>query len=491
MAYLDNNQFFNKKIMPILAPPTIAPPRPLTLSGDNAIANINQTIAEIRETLLEGLDNATLSPLGEGGFGTTQLAQFPNGARCVVKTIAKHAPTEATAIFKTEAEALKGLDHPQIPKLLGTGAAPDGLPYILQQYIPGQNLEQIFKASGNWGLDEVKEMVRAIASILDYLHKKGLAHRDVKPQNILRNESGYYLVDFGSSKVVDDRTGTVIGSFAYAAPEQVMGKACARSDIYSLGMTAVHLLTGLNERELVDPATDEWLWVGIYEERFNDREFLDLLKSMLERGTSKRPSAAEIIEKLQELESIESDRWIKPHEALPDENEMLICQSGSRTDSGTYHGVYSCGQWYRITNGILGLKKPIFSPYQWRYYIAKSKDSWEWDEVDQKCWEKLENLEPKKSDAKRKSAIAPIKEKNKLFDIDHRTKATIIGGLEMGQALFVPELVREQTVFSEQILGKEPSSLFLSGATLISVGIAFLGSLMVLFAIMGKYDSDF
>jgi serine/threonine protein kinase len=253
---------------------------------------------------ISNLNIVNRSPVGQGGFGITEVLEIADGNKVILKTINKQALAnipEATEIFVKETETLRALNHSQIPKFIGSGTI-DGIPYILQEYIPGENLEQIFKRSGNFTLEEVKRMVLEVVEVLEYLHDRNIVHRDIKPQNILRHDEKFYLVDFGSSKQVSqkyiEQTGTIIGSFVYAAPEQMTGKAFTGSDIYSLAMTAIHLATGLNAQEIWDPVTDEWIWLEIFDLHHEDPEFRDILSSMLQRATGKRPKALEIKQKL-------------------------------------------------------------------------------------------------------------------------------------------------------------------------------------------------
>ncbi len=170
-------------------------------------------------------------------------------------------------LFEREAETLKALSHPAIPRYLDYFEldSPNSRGFALvQSYIPAQSLEAQLKAGRNFSEEEVKELAKAILEILKYLHGRQppVIHRDIKPSNILlTNRSGnsvgeVYLVDFGSVQTIARRssTMTVVGSYGYMPPEQFNGKAIPASDLYSLGATLIYLVTGQHPGDL--PQTD-------------------------------------------------------------------------------------------------------------------------------------------------------------------------------------------------------------------------------------------
>ncbi|NJL85368.1 MAG: protein kinase [Leptolyngbyaceae cyanobacterium SM1_1_3] len=120
----------------------------------------------------------------------------------------------------------------------------------MQEFIQGPNLEIKLQRQGVFDEAQIRALLEQILSVLVFVHQAQVIHRDIKPENILYVESThtYFLVDFGASKYADvetlKQTGTVIGSAGYAAPEQMLGQAGFASDLYSLGVTCIHLLTG-------------------------------------------------------------------------------------------------------------------------------------------------------------------------------------------------------------------------------------------------------
>ncbi|MEH2203581.1 MAG: serine/threonine-protein kinase [Nostoc sp.] len=170
-------------------------------------------------------------------------------------------------LFEREAETLKALSHPAIPRYLNYFEldSPNSKGFALvQSYIPAQSLEAQLKAGRSFSEEEVKELAKAILEILKYLHGRQppVIHRDIKPSNILlTNRSGnsvgeVYLVDFGSVQTIarTSSTMTVVGSYGYMPPEQFNGRATCASDLYSLGATLIYLVTGQHPGDL--PQTD-------------------------------------------------------------------------------------------------------------------------------------------------------------------------------------------------------------------------------------------
>ncbi|WP_341526475.1 serine/threonine-protein kinase [Nostoc sp. UHCC 0302] len=167
-------------------------------------------------------------------------------------------------LFEREAETLKSLSHPSIPRYLDYFEV--NLPEIkgfalVQTYIPAQTLEQYLQSGRTFTEAEIKQIAKALLEILIYLHGlyPPVIHRDIKPSNILLGErSGnsvgqVYLIDFGSVQTVlatESGTRTVVGTYGYMPQEQFGGRAVAASDLYSLGTTLIYLVTGTHPADL-------------------------------------------------------------------------------------------------------------------------------------------------------------------------------------------------------------------------------------------------
>lgn len=212
--------------------------------------------------------------LGQGGFGRTYLA-IDEGRDppqcCVVKQMAAVVNTrrpDAQQRFHREADRLASLgQHPQIPALLDVVDSAQGQ-FLVQEYIPGPNLEQLMARSPDVEREAlVQRVLYELLPVLSHMHEHSVIHRDIKPANVIAPPAPrpLALVDFGAAKAIADPeqlklTATVIGSAGYAAPEQALGKAVFASDIFSLGMTGLHLLTGLHPFELYSVSDDAWVW---------------------------------------------------------------------------------------------------------------------------------------------------------------------------------------------------------------------------------------
>jgi len=158
---------------------------------------------------------------------------------------------EATKWFKREAKLLARLDHPNLPSVSDYFTS-NGRYYLVMTFVEGGDLEAILDREGKKGLpvEKVLHWSREVLYVLDYLHNLNppIVYRDIKPANImLHNDGRVMLIDFGIARSIhsDQSKKTAIGTSGYAPPEQCRGKAEPRSDLYALGATMHHLLTGV------------------------------------------------------------------------------------------------------------------------------------------------------------------------------------------------------------------------------------------------------
>ncbi len=210
--------------------------------------------------------------IGAGGFGRTLLAEDeykPSKPLCVIKQFypqGQNNAGKAAELFQQEAVRLEQLGkHPQIPELFAHFEQ-DSRQYIVQEFIDGQNLAEELAETGVFREKQIRSLLGDLLPVLQFIHEKQVIHRDIKPENIIRRRSDgrFVLVDFGAAKYATGtalgKTGTTIGSAGYAAPEQTFGQAVFASDIYSLGVTCIHLLTDIEPFELYNAMESAFVW---------------------------------------------------------------------------------------------------------------------------------------------------------------------------------------------------------------------------------------
>jgi serine/threonine protein kinase len=245
-----------------------------------------------------------LKLLGQRGFGKTFKAvdeDQPQKPLCVIKQFAfsnNHPETRQIALklFYEEAQHLEALGkHDQIPELLAYFDV-EGQPYLVQQFIDGQDLEQELATAGTFNQAKIRELLESLLPVLDFLHHQSppVIHRDIKPANIIRRRSdgGLVLVDFGAAKQATQsmlaKTGTAIGSAEFAAPEQARRKPAFASDIYSLGVTCIYLLTQVSPFDLFDMNQDAWVWRDYLVNNPVDEKLGKVLDKMIANSLSQR-----------------------------------------------------------------------------------------------------------------------------------------------------------------------------------------------------------
>ncbi len=226
-----------------------------------------------------------IKTLGEGGFGQAYLAedtQMPSGRQCVIKQLKPVATSpEVYKIvqerFQREAATLEklGENQPQIPRLYAYFSENQKF-YLVQEWIEGQTLAALVAAQGPQSESVVGSILKSLLPVLNFVHSQGIIHRDIKPENIILRAGSPtetnqpVLIDFGAVRetmgtVVNSHnsltSSIVIGTPGYMASEQAAGRPIPSSDLYSLGLVAIYLLTGLPPQALEsDPQTGEMIW---------------------------------------------------------------------------------------------------------------------------------------------------------------------------------------------------------------------------------------
>lgn len=264
-----------------------------------------------------------IKPLGRGGFGRTFLAvdeDKPSKPRCAIKQFfplsqGTSSSEKAAELFNREAVRLDELGkHPQIPELLAHFQQ-ERYQYLVQEFIEGQNLQQELAGAAPFSENQIRSLLNDLLPVLEFVHSRSVIHRDIKPPNIIRRHISQtpiiytypkltgelVLVDFGAAKLVEGlrETGTVIGSPEFVAPEQIRGQAVYASDLYSLGVTCIYLLTQISPFDLFDINQDVWVWRDFLKVQI-DPKLSRILDKMIEPSLSRRyKSVAEILQDLQ------------------------------------------------------------------------------------------------------------------------------------------------------------------------------------------------
>ncbi|BCL36519.1 hypothetical protein NSMS1_29660 [Nostoc sp. MS1] len=261
--------------------------------------------------------------LGQGGFGRTYLVEDLKKANqpFVLKEFApqveqKEDLQKAKELFEREANVLKRLQHSQIPHFHGSLQAKIGTKdffFLVQDYIEGDNYWQLLEQRQSEGKafteQEVITLLQQILPVLSYIHAQNVVHRDISPDNIIcrRADNLPVLIDFGGVKQLPASQGlwltklagnnTILGKKGYAPEEQLrQGKVFLSSDLYSLAVTALVLLTGKEPQQLYDSYQGVWRWGR---EIQVSRQLETVLKKMLAYKPSDRyQNAAQILNDL-------------------------------------------------------------------------------------------------------------------------------------------------------------------------------------------------
>ena len=192
--------------------------------------------------------------IGAGGMATVFLARDLRHERDVALKVLKPelGAVLGTERFLSEIRVTAKLQHPNLLPLFDSGSA-DGLLFYVMPFVAGETLRTRLDREKQLPVDEALRIATAVASALDYAHRRGIIHRDLKPENILLSEGQPLVADFGIALAVSNaggqrvtQTGLSLGTPQYMSPEQATGDRTidARSDVYSLGAITYEMLAG-------------------------------------------------------------------------------------------------------------------------------------------------------------------------------------------------------------------------------------------------------
>jgi len=190
--------------------------------------------------------------LGQGGMGAVYKARDRELDRLIaLKVIRPELATDPAILlrFKQELILSRNVTHKNVVRIFDLGEA-EGIRFISMEYVDGEDLRTILRRQGKFPPAEAIAVVEQVCRALDTAHSEGVIHRDLKPQNIMRDQHGRIVVmDFGLARSLGEsgmtQTGAIVGTMEYMSPEQAMGSALdQRSDIFSVGLIFFELLTG-------------------------------------------------------------------------------------------------------------------------------------------------------------------------------------------------------------------------------------------------------
>lgn len=216
-----------------------------------------------------------MQPLARGHMGHTFLVTdelSDSQQYCVVQQIKSkrlNSPdlTDQLKEIHWWVEQLQVLGrHPQLPQVLDSFAAQDSRFFLVQTYVAGDHLATLLSQGGTWQGAAIWRLLESLLPVLQWIHAHDMIHRDIKPENIILSQLGdrshtnsstaaWVLVGLEMPDSTD-----VVGSPEFAAPEQIQGRAVFASDLYSLGVVCIYLLTGLSPLQLFDVSLHDWVW---------------------------------------------------------------------------------------------------------------------------------------------------------------------------------------------------------------------------------------
>lgn len=224
-------------------------------SGGPSDSSVRRTQESLQKPLL-GNRYKFLSPLGRGGVAHVYKVQDSvTDEILAAKVMFTELALNELAVrrFQKEVDVLCDLEHQNLVRIHGYANDRNGIPYLIMEYIEGENLEQVVKFAGPLDFRSGVNLFVQICSGLAYVHGHGIIHRDLKPGNVIVSSADHVtLIDFGFARLVDGpddsrltATGEAFGSPAYMSPEHCLGQELdERSDIYSLGCLMYHALSG-------------------------------------------------------------------------------------------------------------------------------------------------------------------------------------------------------------------------------------------------------
>ena len=245
-----------------------------------------------------------LGRLGQGGMGTVFLGVSPDERAVAVKVLREGVvDAGARQRFRHELEALRRVRGPHLVEVLDADVDAD-TPYLVTRFVPGQRLDELVAEQGPLAGEALRSVARGVADALSTLHGAGVVHRDLTPGNVLVLDGSPQVIDLGLATAADvtalTRSGLVLGTPGYLAPEQVTGRAVtSAADVHAWGATVAFAATGRPPYGTGRPEA------VLYRIVHDDPDLADvpgdllpLVEAALARDPDRRPSAGELVRRL-------------------------------------------------------------------------------------------------------------------------------------------------------------------------------------------------
>lgn len=262
--------------------------------------------------MLHQSDRTEIFELEDWGFGESGW-EVPK----ILKVLTDDCNPNVVRLFQQEELILRQLKSLGIPKVFPGGyftfetSYSERLHCLVMEQIPGQNLERWLKLNGTISEEQALDWLKQITNFLEGVHNQGFFHRDIKPSNIMcRPDGSLVLIDFGAAREITSDTyidkyencdTTVIFSRGYTPPEQVNRAAIPKSDLFALGRTFVHLLTGKHPDCLAATATGKLIWRELAPQI--SVNLADLIDEMMAAESQRRPqNPSTVLQRLAEIE---------------------------------------------------------------------------------------------------------------------------------------------------------------------------------------------
>jgi eukaryotic-like serine/threonine-protein kinase len=281
-----------------------------------------------------------IDALGQGGMGTVYLARDPAIGRLIaIKLLKEEFDQDQRQRFEREAHSVGQLEHGNIVTIYDVGDH-QGRPFIAMSYIPGETLAELIRRRAPLSLARKLRLVEELCAGLHAAHKAGIVHRDIKPANVMVDQQGVVkILDFGIARLASEGTqkteeGTIIGSYNYMSPEQIVGKPLNhRSDIFAVGAIFYEVLSYMR----AFPGTlRDGLWYRVVHEpppplRERCEDLDDEIERIVTRALEKEPD-----KRYQEIDHMRRDVARARKRLASAELDSLVGAAQAAMDDGAH-----------------------------------------------------------------------------------------------------------------------------------------------------------